>query len=390
MHDALVFGAEHYSHHSMFDSVSKIAGVIRKRKGDPDKTKWAFCMMLDRVVEGYSTVGEMSNALLFGTKEKRGTIDVILELFDIKDHLLFTALPALQLDPQVAKALQTNYCSVAAYRSKVPRSTNLGGSAPGDSTANGNGGARADLSWMASWSLSKKKLATFFEDILFKNVYERQVKQLVVNKQSASELMGSSGVIEEWGEIKKRLNAENGNTVPESNCEDNEELGGSAPAEDDALMYIPPDADELAVQTIRKYQDHARTLIEQSVTIIVETTDEANLARLLRQAHETFKDLPVLFCGQDRRYDVGVYDVKLAGESVTHPHLRIVGYRSEHYCKLIRAFLRSQLPPEDDILNKENMPDGPLVVTLDGGKFHGQGPCQSFLSDRRWLCPPAC
>ena len=78
MHNALVRGAEHYSHHSMFDSVSKIAGVIRRCKQDPDKTKWAFCMMLDRVEEGHSSVSEMSNAIMFGTKDKKGTIDVIM------------------------------------------------------------------------------------------------------------------------------------------------------------------------------------------------------------------------------------------------------------------------------------------------------------------------
>ena len=366
MHDALVFGAEHYSHHSMFDSVSKIANVIRKCKQDPEKVKWAFGMMLDRVVEGYSTVGEMSNTLLFGTKEKKGNIDVIMQMYDIKEHLLFTVLPALHLDPVVVKAMQTNYCSVKAYRSKVP------GTIPGSTV----GAARGvpDLSWMASWSLSKKKLATFLEDILFKNVYQRQVKQLVVNKQSASELMTTQGIVDEWDDIKKRLDAENG--TPTKSEVDNDEPGGGAPAaEEDALTYVPPDADEVAVQTIRKYQDHSRTLVDQSVTIIVETGDEADLTRLFRQAFETFKDLPPLMSGSDRRYDIGVYDVKMAGESVTHPHLRIVGYRSEHYCKVVRAFMRAQLSPDEDILTKENMPEGPLVVTFDGGKFHGQGPC---------------
>ena len=30
----------------------------------------------------------------------------------------------------------------------------------------------------------------------------------------------------------------------------------------------------------------------------------------------------------------GIYDVKLAGESVTHPHLRVCGFRSEHYMEM--------------------------------------------------------
>ena len=139
VHNALVRGAEHYAHHSMFDSVSKIAGVIRKCKQDPEKTKWAFCMMLDRVEEGYSSVGEMSNASLFGNKEKKGNIDVILHLFDVKEHLLHTVTPSLSLDPGVTKALQANFSSVTAYRNKV---------ASIDITTGQRG--HVDLTWMAA------------------------------------------------------------------------------------------------------------------------------------------------------------------------------------------------------------------------------------------------
>ena len=77
-----------------------------------------------------------------------------------------------------------------------------------------------------------------------------------------------------------------------------------------------------------------------------------------------------------------MYDIKLAGESVTHPHLRIVGYRSEHYCKVVRAFVRSQLPAGDDILTKENLPDSFLVITYDGGKFQSQGSRHCLIDDR--------
>ena len=39
VHNALVRGAEHYAHHFMFDSVSKIAQVFRKCKQDPERIK---------------------------------------------------------------------------------------------------------------------------------------------------------------------------------------------------------------------------------------------------------------------------------------------------------------------------------------------------------------
>ena len=83
----LIRGAERFGHGSPFDSINKIALLIRKCKMDETKVKWVFSVMLDRVQEGYVTVGELSNTLLFGTKEKRGRLDAILALLEMKDYL---------------------------------------------------------------------------------------------------------------------------------------------------------------------------------------------------------------------------------------------------------------------------------------------------------------
>ena len=55
--EALIQGAELYSHKSMFDSVSKIAQIVRKCKFDAEKVKWVFCLMLDRVRAGHQCIG---------------------------------------------------------------------------------------------------------------------------------------------------------------------------------------------------------------------------------------------------------------------------------------------------------------------------------------------
>ena len=67
---ALIEGAELYSHSSMFDSVSKIKGIITKCRLDATKTKWCFTFMLDRVRAGHQAASDFSsNAALFGTKD---------------------------------------------------------------------------------------------------------------------------------------------------------------------------------------------------------------------------------------------------------------------------------------------------------------------------------
>ena len=76
--------------------------------------------------------------------------------------------------------------------------------------------------------------------------------------------------------------------------------------------------------------------------------------------------------GVFRTYDAGFYDVKSSGEVITHPHLRMMSFRSEHYLKLVRAFLRSFLDV-DGVLNAETAPGNAMVVAIDGGKYGGEG-----------------
>ena len=93
--------------------------------------------------------------------------------------------------------------------------------------------------------------------------------------------MNNPGVGEEWEAIKKAFVDEAGKTQA---AVDNESLAEQTTSnEDDMLTYVPAQADEKAASTIRKYQDHVITLVEQSVTIIVEIEDEKALSDLFRQ-----------------------------------------------------------------------------------------------------------
>lgn len=140
----------------------------------------------------------------------------------------------------------------------------------------------------------------------------------------------------------------------------------------DEVTFIPPGVDEDAVETIRKYQDQAKQLVQQSLQLFVEPKDEADVMSLLRASHANLDIADPVVEGLARTYDIAVYDVKSSGESVTHPHLRVMSFRTEHYAKLVRGFLRSKLPEGNDTLDKDNYPESALVATLDGGKHLGE------------------
>jgi hypothetical protein len=176
VHDVLIRGAERFSHNSMFDSISKITDIVRKCKMDGVKIKWVFGMLFDRVQEKYMSVGDCSNANLFGHSGKKGEMDVLLALLELKDHLLYEFVPMLGLEGSVVKALQTNFDSISAYRQKVPELESDGKR------------VASDLLWMAAWPIPVKRLSGFIEGILYKNQYQRLVRQNCANKQSPKEV----------------------------------------------------------------------------------------------------------------------------------------------------------------------------------------------------------
>ena len=279
-------------------------------------------------------------------QDKRGYLDVVLSLLDVKDHLLYELIPQM-VEPHVSRALQEHFGAVENYRTCVPF-----------------GDKPVDLAWQASWPITQKKLSTFVENILYKNVYEKEIKQNVANKQSGSELFNQVAVKEEFDAIKQAI-------VPKKEDSDEPKKGSESkadnPQDEDDVAYMPPDAEETAQAMIKKYQEQAYVLVDQSVQLVVEAKDAKAMADLLRESWAKFGIDPV---GENPLYDIGVYDIKMSGEVVTHPHLRIMSFRDEHWEKMAKAFLRSMLPVGNDALAEVNWPASSPIVLLDGGKGH--------------------
>ena len=279
-------------------------------------------------------------------QDKRGYLDVVLSLLDVKDHLLYELIPQM-VEPHVSRALQEHFGAVENYRTCVPF-----------------GDKAVDLAWQASWPITHKKLSTFVENILYKNVYEKEIKQNVANKQSGSELFTLLAVKDEFDAIKQAI-------VPKKEDSDEPKKGSESkadnPQDEDDVAYMPPDAEETAQAVIKKYQEQAYVLVDQSVQLVVEAKDAKAMADLLRESWAKFGIDPV---GENPLYDIGVYDIKMSGEVVTHPHLRIMSFRDEHWEKMAKAFLRSMLPVGNDALAEVNWPASSPIVLLDGGKGH--------------------
>ena len=224
---------------------------------------------------------------------------------------------------------------------------------------------------MAGWTIPQKNLASFIESILYKNKYDRAVKQNLANKQAAKEVLSVIGVAEDVKAIKDAL-------APQVDAPDVGDNNKPTvlhvlvdPRLKDDVIHIPANIDEKDEATIRKWQEHAMLLVDQSMRLYTEPTDEKDVSDLLRAAFKSLEVGPAVTEGTERTYDIAVYDIKTCGEVVTHPHLRLMSFRAEHYGKLVRGFLRAHLATADDMIEKENYPDCAMIVTFDAGKHQG-------------------
>ena len=103
------------------------------------------------------------------------------------------------------------------------------------------------------------------------------MKQTVANKHTASDVLTANLVKDVWTSVTEGLKADldsRRETDPGGSAPD---PGDSAPDQShkcaDEVSFMPPNVDAMSEATIRKYQDQAHGMIDQSVTLLVETND---------------------------------------------------------------------------------------------------------------------
>ena len=191
-------------------------------------------------------------------------------------------------------------------------------------------------------------------------------------KRAASEVLAVTEVQEEFDAILAELKPKD-RKKEELPAIDEEQVDADVNLDE---VQRAPDGDDAAKKTVNKYQELAFALVDQSVRFVVEPKDETSVVDMLRDALGAFDVSPAVVEGMDRTYDLGLYDVKASGEVTTHPHLRVMSFRCEHYLKCMRAFARAQLPASSDSLTAANVPDAMMGLLFDGGKGHG-APCEN-------------
>ena len=112
------------------------------------------------------------------------------------------------------QGLQAHSSSAIAYRKCAPLPVDGTGCQP-----------VAHFPWQASWPIAQKKLASFIESVLFKNMFEKEVTHNCANKQSASEIVS----MQTFQDVFKPL----------------KEAVAPPPPKDEADQEVTPESDEV-------------------------------------------------------------------------------------------------------------------------------------------------
>jgi hypothetical protein len=328
--------------------------------------------MMHMVREKIVSVGELSNNGLF--REKGGVgghFDFVMHKLALRQHYLHQILPPLQLSPGAMSAILETLGALGEYRSRVGLSNKalIDLTAPSASATTDDG----SLAWQARWNDREKQAFQLGEELIYKDTFDRVIRQNQANKQSPSEIFQCQEletVLKTLAPVteKPAQSVENG-----ADDQDDESDGMEVEVLNPRLLYsvvhIPKQIDDANhVQTIKRYQDLARRKISQSVVFLTEPPDQGDVMSMLHGLYQHDKDFKPITEGDQRTYNIATYSVEGSGELVTHPHVRVMSFRSAHYEKMISGFLRSLLPPDASTLNKDNFPESAMLVVHDAGK----------------------
>jgi hypothetical protein len=149
--DAVAWCDEAFSHSSPFNSVYKMAAII-KRAGTPDKIEWVFLGIVDWVRRGSLAKEDITFRALSGVSGSRGLVDLLVLKRQMLQHFFAETVPGLKFPSEVTAAMASKLSTHENYTKFVSPYPSQNGSI-----------VTADLSWKVGWSSSADQMLNFVE-----------------------------------------------------------------------------------------------------------------------------------------------------------------------------------------------------------------------------------
>lgn len=139
-------------------------------------------------------------------------------------------------------------------------------------------------------------------------------------------------------------------------------VGSESSAQETSAQSLPQGFDKIAADDQEAWLKHAQKVCHQYVRLIPEPRQAGQLATEVRES-----SLGRLL-GDPMGLVLLHYDVKLSGEPVTRPDLRVAPLRDDVYKKLVRSVIEGRYQGENDVATLQT---GDIALIIDGGRHGG-------------------
>lgn len=339
------------------NSISKLQAVAAIVKKDDDMLAWIIGKVHDDIKSEQHDKGAFSLKFLKNCLGgQKGYLDLAIMKKDLAKHCLYADLPSRCKDATIVTKVVNCLKDLKSYRANLQ-----------PLKCDADQANDIDMTWKASLPQSVKQALTLYEQLVYENTFDTQLKCCVRAGKTASECMTHGTIGEVMAEIQQAEAQEKGKTDPvpllqQSATPSNDQMTQSKDTAIDALPIVPSlddPTDKPAVDAW--YKQRASKKVLEVVKFIYDPGTLNKLVEALRNT--TAQNLE----GNIRGHILIHLDVNLTGESKTAPHVRTVPFRKDVVSRLVTAILTVRAK---DPSNPCSIGPGDVFVYLDGGK-HG-------------------
>ena len=325
---------------SPYDSVHKLAGIVRKAKDTP-VIAWVFATITDLVVSKKYHGTDFPHRWLLGDGGRGGAVDLYIMKNRMIESLLSAQLDVYGFPSQVKEKMREVLASHASYRKflnpvadpdDARRACEDARRACGDVADDDGPKPVADLTWRGNWSRNAIMYLSFVERCCYGEDFDSTLRTASKMGKSPMDVLQYDSFAGALAEVQQMHSKEQ---------EDQRKLAaGLAP--EGAAAVVPaaqPGAEEgaavgggAASAAEQRLQLEAERIVNSNVTLLIEPDSQMELKSAIMSSNAGKVE------GRDgTEYVVIVYDYKQAAESKTTPSTRIAPLRETRATKCIVA-----------------------------------------------------
>jgi len=378
---------------SPFDSMAKLAGIVRKAK-DPLAIQWVFCSVADLVLSGKSAGHDFPVRWLIGDANSRtSAVDLYVTKLRLLEFFLGNQMDVMNIPSNVREKIREVLASHKNYRELL---SPFHKDAPGalhehaqrasvdGSDATEQMSSRPDLSWRANWPRSCIMYLSLVERCCFNEEFDATLRTACKMGKSAADIIqydSFAAAIQQIQETQKkeadqekeRDAAKQTGKLPEepNNAQDASDPRGTASSNAEGIQPAE-----------QRLQLEAERIVSSNVTLLVEPDNQTAIKAAIMSSNAGKIE------GRDgSEYVIIIYDYKQACESKTSPSTRVAPFQQARASKCIMAAIDARRTSKG--FPTVSVQPGDMYFLFDGTRSGNMGKLRATFMGEDGAMPKA-